>query len=65
MVEDHRRSRKMLVLDSPKSNVFLSARNELIRFDRAELDCKDVEIAYLFGKQLRFFVGLDLTNIED
>jgi hypothetical protein len=55
----------MLVLHSPKSNVFLTTRDQLIRLDGTELDSEDVEVTDLLGQQFRLFIGLYLTDIKD
>jgi hypothetical protein len=40
----------MLIFNSPKSDVLLATRNQLICLDGAEFDCKDVKIANLFSQ---------------
>lgn len=55
----------MLVLNPPKTNVFLPTRDQLVRVYRTELDSENVEVTDLLGQQFRFFIGFDLTDIED
>lgn len=55
----------MLVLHSPKSDIFLTTRDQLVRLDWAKLDSEDVEVTDLLGQQFGFFIGLYLTDVED
>ena len=55
----------MLVLDPPKSDIFLPAADQLISLDRAELDGQNVEIADLLSKKFRFPGQFDLADIKN
>lgn len=65
VVEDDGRTRKVLVLDSPETDVFLAAGDELLSVDWGEFYGDYVEIAELFGNELRFSGNLDLADVEE
>ena len=54
----------MLILDSPKSDILFATGNQFIRFDRAELDSENIEIADLLGYQLRLSLSLNTADIK-
>lgn len=64
VTQDYGRTRKMLIFDSPESDVFFTARHQFISLNRTELDSQYVEITDLFSDQLRFSLNLDSADIE-
>lgn len=55
----------MLVLNSPKPDVFLAAGNQLVRVDWTELDSEDVEVTDLFSQQLGLLICLYFADVKD
>ena len=55
----------MLILDPPKSDVFLPTADQLISLDRTEFDCQNVEITDLLSQKFRFPGQFDLANIKN
>ena len=54
----------MLIFNPPKSNVFLTAGDQLVTLNRAELYGQDVEVTDLFGQQHWFSCYLDFADIK-
>lgn len=65
MIQNYGRSRQVLVLDSPESDVLFSAWNKLLSVDRRELDCHNVEVAELFGDQDGFASAFDFADVKN
>lgn len=65
VIQYHRRSRQMLVLHPPKSNVLLSARHQFVCLNRTKLYSQNVEITDLLCQQLRLSCSLNITYIKN
>lgn len=65
VIQNDRGARKMLIFDSPESDVFLSAGDQPVSLNRAELYSQDIEVTDLFGQKNGLSGGLYLTDIED
>ena len=55
----------MLILDPPKSDIFLPTADQLISLDRTEFDGQNVEITDLLSQKFRFPCQLDLADIKN
>lgn len=65
MIENDRCTTKILIFNSPKSDIFFSTWDKLIFVYRREFQAKDIEVTDLFGDYLRFLLWNDILNIPD
>jgi len=65
MIENYRCTTKILVFNSPESDIFFSTWNKLIFVDWRELQAKDIEVTDLFCDDLRFLPCYDILKIPD
>jgi hypothetical protein len=65
MIQNHGRSRQVLVLDSPESDVLFSTWDQLLSVDRRELECHNVEITELLGDQDGFTCTFDFADVKN
>ena len=65
MIKDDRRTRQMLIFNSPEPDIFFSTWDQTISLGWAEFQTKNIEVTDLFSNKKRFSADFNIANVKN